>query len=335
MEVEVFGNPFVTDPFAFLHSRKRLAYGNEERAPMTTSGERIASRCVCCQSDNLQKSPAILMPFIAKRTFGWEPAEITEDWNLHDIKTGMAYPLCNSVRCASCGLVFLDIRFNDSEMASLYSGYRGKEYTALRERFEPGYASRAVIIAQGATHIPKVEAFLSAYVNSRPRLLDWGGDTGFNTPFKSQCSVFHVYDISNQPVVDGASRVDKRTVEGTDYDLIVLSHVLEHLPYPDDAISEIASVMKPETVLYIEIPHEDLMRLNHGATDTHTKKKYWHEHINFFTQDSLLALLERCGLRALGMQSIEAEGGGKHWHILSIACSLQPPNVNTLADTAS
>lgn len=296
---------------------------------MTPSRERIASRCVCCHSDGLEKSPAILMPFIAKRTFGWEPVEITADWELRDIRSGMAYPLCNSVRCADCGLVFLDIRFNDAEMSSLYSGYRGKEYTALRERFEPGYASRAVIIAQGATHIPKVEVFLSAYVTAQPRLLDWGGDTGFNTPFKSQCGVFHVYDISNQPVVDGASRVDKSTVERTGYDLIVLSHVLEHLPYPGDAVSEIASIMNPETVLYIEVPYEDLMRLNQGARDTHTKKKYWHEHINFFTYDSLLALLENCGLRALGMQSIEAEGGGKNWHIFSIACSLRPPNAET------
>src|SRR5437016_2710182 len=91
------------------------------------SNERIASRCICCDGDQLAKSPAILMPFIAKRVFGWEPVEIMDDWGLRDIKSGMAYPLCNSVQCASCGVLFLDIRFSDSEMATLYSGYRGEQ----------------------------------------------------------------------------------------------------------------------------------------------------------------------------------------------------------------
>lgn len=286
--------------------------------------ERIASRCICCNSDELRKSPAILMPFIAKRVFGWEPVEITDDWGLRDIKCGMAYPLCNSVQCAGCGALFLDIRFNDLEMATLYSGYRDDEYTNLRDRFEPGYRSRNSIILRGSTHIPSVETFLSRYVIPPLNILDWGGDTGLNTPFGSQSKLFHIYDISNKPAIEGALRVDKDTIQITHYDLIVLSHVLEHLPYPARTIMEIRSVMKKDTVLYIEVPHEDLLRLNPESKNVLTKKKHWHEHINFFTRESLNLLLECCGLEAIDVRSIEAAAGDvKNWHVFAIACKLR------------
>ena len=298
-----------------------------EKRHSVRSEERIASRCICCDSDALSKSPAILMPFIAKRTFGWEPVEITDEWGLRDLKSGMAYPLCNSVQCTACGALFLDIRFSDSEMSSLYSGYRDEEYAALRDRFEPGYKSRNSIIQGGATHIQKVEAFLSAHVTPPVRILDWGGDTGLNTPFKSQNKVCHIYDISSKPAIQGALRVERNTVGNTNYDLIVLSHVLEHVPYPAKTISEITSVMSKDTVLYIEVPHEDLIRLAPDMLNLHAKKKHWHEHINFFTEQSLTSLLEYCGLRATGMQSIQTEGDAdvKIWHIFAIACKLRQP----------
>jgi SAM-dependent methyltransferase len=265
------------------------------------------------------------MPFVAKRAFGWEPVEITEAWGLRDIRSGMAYPLCNSVQCSACGALFLDIRFTDSEMSSLYSGYRGEAYTALRERFEPGYRERNEIILQGTAHIPKIEAFLSAHVSPPLTILDWGGDTGANTPFRNDRNTLHIYDISNLPVVEGVTKVELATIEGTTYDLIVLSHVLEHLPSPARALSEIAAVMSRETVLYIEVPHEDLLRLNHGSKIAHTKKKYWHEHINFFTFDALHALLDRCGMQPIDLQTIETEGGGKPWHVFAVACRLRQP----------
>ncbi len=115
----------------------------------------IASRCICCDGDRLHKSPAILMPFVAKRVFDWEPVEITSDWGMKTLRVGMAYPLCNSLQCRDCGALFLDIRFSDAEMARLYSGYRDAEYTALRERFEPGYAALNTALASARPICPR------------------------------------------------------------------------------------------------------------------------------------------------------------------------------------
>ncbi len=285
-----------------------------------SSRPRIARECICCASSRLSRSPAVLMPFVAYRAFGWEPVMITPEWGLRDVPSGTAYPLCNSLQCADCGAVFLDIRFGDDEMAALYSDYRGEAYTAQRERFEPGYRLRDAVIRQGATHTSLVEAFLAPFVSDRPRILDWGGDTGINTPFKSRNELLHVFDISAKAVLPGVVRVNDAALAPGRYDLIVLSHVIEHVPWPEDLIERVVAVMDPDTVLYLETPFEDVVRESPAARDLAVRKKYWHEHVNFFTAGSLRTLVERCALRVEAMDVIEADGGGKHWHIFSMAC---------------
>ena len=112
------------------------------------------------------------MPFVAYRAFGWEPVKVTEEWGLRDIRPGYAYPLCNSVQCADCGAMFVDIRFDDAEVAALYADYRGEAYTELRERFEPGYKARNQIYLGGSPYIPKIEGFLDRHIPAQPRVLD-------------------------------------------------------------------------------------------------------------------------------------------------------------------
>jgi methyltransferase family protein len=282
----------------------------------------IASRCICCNASALLASPAVLMPFVAKRVFGWEPVEITADWGMRDLKPGHAYSLCNTFRCSECGVLFLDMRFNDREMSALYGDYRGESYTATRERFEPGYSARNEILVAGSTYIPGVEAFLSAFATPPLRMLDWGGDTGRNTPFLGRLSLHHIYDISDKEPVAGAQLVDMPAIEATEYDLIVCSNVLEHVPYPETTIRSMIAAMSRDTVLYLEVPHEDLIRFASTPEGLETKKKHWHEHINFFTPRSLEILVNRCGLRVLGTTTLDINAGGKDAQVLALACRL-------------
>jgi SAM-dependent methyltransferase len=258
------------------------------------------------------------MPFVACRVFGWEPTEITSDWDLRDLPTGMACSICNSMMCEDCGVLFLDMRFDDDEMAELYDDYRGPAYTALRDRFEPGYAARNELLLEGSGYTAKIEAFLSPHVNARPRVLDWGGDTGVNTPFRSQAAQHVIYDISNRPVVEGANVVGLDVIKANAYDLIVFSNVLEHMPYPRDALREIVSAMRPQTTLYLEVPHEDLVRQIDDPRQRLVRKRHWHEHINFFTPHSLDVMSKAVGLRTIDRISQPITAGGKDGHIFSI-----------------
>ena len=148
----------------------------------------------------------------------------------------MAYSVCNTLKCNNCGLIFLDIRFDDSEMSALYHGYRDAEYTAQRVRFEPDYQTRNDELVRGYAYIPHVEGFLRERIGRVESVLDWGGDTGLNTPFRREVAIHHVYDISDKPLIDGAQRVEAAEVIANEYDLVVVSQVLEHVPFPRDIV---------------------------------------------------------------------------------------------------
>jgi SAM-dependent methyltransferase len=282
--------------------------------------ERIASRCVCCGSADLTRSGAVLMPFVAYRAFGWTPVEITPDWGLRTIQNGMAYPLCNSLQCQACGLVFLDIRFDAAEMAALYRGYRGANYTAQRERFEPGYAALNAAIIDHVPDTSHAEIFLGPHIGPRPRVLDWGGDTGDNTPFLKTALAIDIFDISDQPVIEGARRVSREELQGADYDLVVLSHVLEHVADPAELVRDAAAMLRPGAIFYIEVPYEALIAADPESRELAVRKKYWHEHINFFTEDAMRALLARSGLEVVALETRAMTSLANVTQVLAVAC---------------
>ena len=286
---------------------------------------KIAESCIICKNSKLKKSPAVLMPFLAHRIFEWKPVNISGNWKLKTIKNGMVYSICNTAQCMECGLIFLDIRFNKREMNRLYKGYREKEYTDLRDKYEPGYKHKNKELNTTISYIADVENFLSPYLKFPINLLDWGGDTGKNSPFKNKTRTFHIYDISDKPLVKRAEKVDKTTIINTNYDLIVCSNVLEHVPYPKEEITNIKKSMQKDTLLYIEIPYEDIFHDSdlQEQKNLYKKKKYWHEHINFFTEISLKKLFYICGLSIIDSKKIKKLIGAKKINLYQFLTKLQ------------
>ncbi len=289
-----------------------------------TNRERVATCCICCGSKALSKSPAILMPFVAHRIFNWQPVKIDHSWGLNTIQSGTAYAICNSTLCSVCGLLFLDMRFSDNELRSLYDGYKNEAYTELREKYEPGYKQlyeRMAGVGGVKTYLDKVEEFLMPLLSLPARILDWGGDTGENSPFKNCNKMLDIYDISQKKPASYARAVDKDVAQHTDYDLIVCSQTLEHIPFPSEMLVEIKKAMRKETILYIEVPYEEIMRTYLDDKNIHTRKKHWHEHINFFSEKSLKMLLNNCGLEIVSFRLLllpEAPSNGSH--LFQIAC---------------
>ncbi len=264
--------------------------------------ERVAQYCPFCLSDQYMKSPAVLMPFVSHRALGWRPVRIDESWGLNTIHNGYAYSICNSVQCRACDALFLDIRFSDLEMQSLYHEYRSEDYVRLREYYEPGYGARDGRLKCGIAYMDVVEGFLRPHVTLPVSVLDWGGDTGKNTPFSADAKTFHVYDISRVPPVAGASSVDLAEMERQDYDLIVCSNVLEHIPHPVELLSTVRKYMTSHTLLYIEVPLEPFMLTTGKSAVILERKRHWHEHINFFTQRAIESLCGIAGLHILELR---------------------------------
>lgn len=260
-------------------------------------GMEIARRCIYCDSNALEQAPAIIMPFVAHRALGYAPVEISRNWGLRDVPTGQCQARCNTTHCHDCGGLFMDLRFGDPEMAALYENYRGQAYSDLRERYEPGYRLRNDELAC-QSHTVAVENFLAGKLPEHPRILDWGGDDGRNTPFRLSASRCDIVDISGKATLPGTFSVTPAEALANNYDLVVLSHVLEHLPSPLSLLEAVAPLVCCGAWLYIEIPYEKLMiELAHSDTSqTWQAKRHWHEHINFFSKAAIGALANRAGL---------------------------------------
>ena len=113
----------------------------------------------------------------------------------------MAYSVCSSLLCLDCNLLFLDMRFDDEELSQLYYKYRDKNYSKLRNKYEPGYNLINEIQNRPIKYTKNIENFLSPLLKFPIKVLDYGGDDGHNTPFRNSQNTTHVFDISNKPAI--------------------------------------------------------------------------------------------------------------------------------------
>ena len=130
-----------------------------------------------------------------------------------------------------------------------------------------------------------------------------------------------VYDISNKDVITGARIVAKNEAFSKKYRLIICSNVLEHVPYPSDLLFDIVNTMDGESILYVEVPLENVVLNNQG--NLHLHKKHWHEHINFYSEKSLQHLADNVGLEIKELRRFQATVAGKSSYLLQLACKLK------------
>jgi len=95
------------------------------------------------------------------------------------------------------------------------------------------------------------------------------------------------------------------------FDLIVIRHVLEHLPNPVDALKIMRNVLKHDGVVYIEVP--DLATVSPTISDC-----YGPEHLSYFTEETLTASLARAGLSPVHIERFHGNpyGSGFSYPVL-------------------
>lgn len=255
---------------------------------------KIINKCPCCGAKVPPGIRARIAPFISQRVFDnkvWE---------------------CKTLCCPRCDLVFSDFRFSKRELTRLYLGYRGREYTDTRMQIEPEYADKIKSFVH-PEQIEEVESFIFGFMPYPKTLLDWGGGDGANTPFPG--SKRYIYNIDPSPPKEGIVKTSLWKAH-RHYDLIVCSNVLEHTNYPLKTLKTIKRFMGRSTILFIEVPCENLV----FNEKPYYEKIHWHEHINFFFPKSIVELLTRAGLRFVGSRCINRGASGTATHAYQILC---------------
>jgi SAM-dependent methyltransferase len=163
--------------------------------------------------------------------------------------------------CDVCGLTFFDARYGGEELSSLYEHYRGEQYKEARRRWEPWY-SRSVNDACSANseHLNLRQSFMMKILKDAdigPRLdcvVDFGGDEGqfFPSVPTGRRIVCDVSDRELPGSIEHISTLDD--LGDVRPDLVIVAHVLEHLPDPLEPLKEIRQVISDSGILYVEVP---------------------------------------------------------------------------------
>lgn len=225
-------------------------------------------------------------------------------------------------------------------MSRLYSGYRGAEYFKTRHCHEFWYSrhhnensgkAAAVVASRKAFLLESIRRMVDP--DTLDKVLDFGGDSGQLLP-DGLGRERHVFEISDAEPVPGVTKLrDESLLQVHGYDLVVLSHVLEHTPDPVFLLAKTASLLKPGGWLYVEVPWERYGMRFHGGSREFAHYLGWvsshprllrfldfystsfrvllnaippfgfaklHEHINFFDVPSLSKACAKAGLRVTG-----------------------------------
>ena len=86
-------------------------------------------------------------------------------------------------------------------------------------------------------------------------------------------------------------------------DVVHAHNVLAHVPDPRDFLQGIATILEPEGMAVIEVPHV-VQLVDHGQFDT-----IYHEHLCYFSLTALKPLFERAGLSIDAVDTVPVHGG--------------------------
>jgi hypothetical protein len=258
------------------------------------------SKCVVCDGAIGRRKRALVAPFLAARI-----------WN--------RAPFCvDLVECRECGFLFYNPRLDDEDLRRLYSRYRLEEYQRMRQASEAWYTPKFNFdIASPASYEKRravLKPIFDRLLHGRKiaRVLDYGGDRGDLVVGLLEGVEAYVYDISGIAAAHGL--IPASDPAACRADLIINSNVLEHVGFPRDLVKEILAAAPKEGLVFLETPCEvpfGLYRLARrvaqvGVMAVTRPALGWrvarpaslymmHEHVNYFTERTLAALVRNSG----------------------------------------
>jgi len=191
--------------------------------------------------------------------------------------------------CNTCEMVFANPMPSDSALAEFNSSYfssahGGKPQSRTATAFFSGIARLRVAY---------LEPYLTTHQITVSRVLELGPGPGFfarNWLEKHPSTIYNAIETDSschaslQEIGVCLMDPDQLHAKGEPFDLIVMSHVLEHISRPIEFISEATKNLRKGGVLFIEVPCRDW---EHKPIDE--------PHLLFFDKEPMKRLLENQG----------------------------------------
>lgn len=201
------------------------------------------------------------------------------------------------VQCKDCGLEYIDPRIANEQV---YELYRDDYFHRQADGYEDYELTENLRRKTFSRWFEQIKPFLKIPNGSA---LDIGCAAGyFLDVLKEYGWEAHGIELDNrmhQQVTKRGFQVSDKPLEyyGADnqFDLITLFDVIEHLPHVNDDIDRLARLLSPNGIIVLVTP-------NSGSFQHRLFGKHWFqykpkEHIQYFSPDTLLRIIERHGLR--------------------------------------
>lgn len=211
------------------------------------------------------------------------------------------------IDCLSCGFAHLDPKPQPAELQHFYE-------RAFYDEANPDYLAKTEreIVYWNSVVFAAKEKALRHFLGMAGRILDIGCCGGFLLRYFADHGWRvlglepgrSAYEWATRKSLIPALQEFFEAVPETElgeFDAVHLAFVMEHVRDPKEFLSKARRVLRPGGVLCIEVPN-DFNSLQTIATAALAKAPYWicaPDHINYFTFDSLEALLKNAGFEIL------------------------------------
>lgn len=227
--------------------------------------------------------------------------------------------------CLHCALLFLTPRFTEEELTRLYSPV----YFTRRAEYEPGWKpadhDHAALIRDSETQrralIARIVGPFSDGIHS---VLDMGGGKGSLIPSLPEVTRALVCDPGVEQTEPHVQRVATPQEAGP-VDMVMSTHVLEHLNDPLGFLQQLAGMVRPGGLVYIEVPYEGPPAL--------FRRQGIGEHLNFFTLTAMRRMAAEAGLQVLTLQTHRYRYA--LWKTRAICAVLRPGPVQRVPGVAA
>lgn len=209
-----------------------------------------------------------------------------------------AYTQCISV-CPNCGFIFTKNPFSSEQLNNRYKMYSKYEFDDKDYFLEEADSYRL--------RSQRQKNFIKRVIGDVRSILEVGAASGYNLSLYKECDVFGV-EPSAINCINAKRKYGiemfcgvfdefyAKKADDLKYDIVFLSHVLEHIINPVDFVKKCAEMNN--RFLFIEVPTFDYKFINEPYG------MFCEEHVNMFTLESLENLMKKCGYALLNADII-------------------------------